>query len=842
MKTLSNENLNKTSNTSTRRMGGVADYFTILGIGSQLELKKSSNKNYTSTTNHKHGSDTENDNEVALQEEECAMVERFYREIVEMCIFTVYLDEDRNYYLGASLATSLTEEQELIEINHRSSKGKLLNLHLANQEKKVPSDVSGFTLVLQTLPLGSSSNDTTHSSQHALDTNFSFMDHDTTINNSMSLSMNTTFESKHGGPLWKKYDTFQADISPMTGIRCTLQSMLKMEDLMNMSMSFTQSFDGSHHQDASFESKTHTNQSESKSKHKPSSAGGRFSHLTKHMNVAGISKLRDQLSPLLTTTATTAMTPTNTKTTSNKNKGDGKRLHDSQMIPTKQFYIGYRRRGPDESDKPGIADVTLSYCRIHKSTIVHPELERYIPPLQDEKTIENEQDAQRVSRIQNAQKGAAVLKRGLVTGADLAKRVASTGGKRIFGKKDDSFDSELCCQENDTSNVASELSTVEIQKKSNIVYDQVSLKDLIEVPVGYDQMIIPDMYQTIQMPVPPSPTKSKSPSRSPTRKSPKRKDSQNLSSGEKRMQKTFLFNANKDDLTPRDAGIGVEAFVDGKTFLHPSPRSKGSPSRVKLRKNPWSPVESIPAVDEFSNLDESDDNIEITHVDHESLLPTLVPIETLPNIYDEMDRNDGGDYEYIPIIAVRRQRFSEEERFREDPSIVELGLTFTNFVGKPIFPIDDEEDEFGEDCCDDPLLKTSGWSDSVYVTQDSKRNEDESHDDEMDNEEDRDERKEDIRAFALPKVMCKRNSPIGFLDTPFATRVLDRFPKKDYKGVPLPEEELPMFCYPTGCRLIRAKYQDAPLPDYYGFVLKNERGDNIYGKTIFLLLQLGVIS
>ena len=47
-------------------------------------------------------------------------------------------------------------------------------------------------------------------------------------------------------------------------------------------------------------------------------------------------------------------------------------------------------------------------------------------------------------------------------------------------------------------------------------------------------------------------------------------------------------------------------------------------------------------------------------------------------------------------------------------------------------------------------------------------------------------------------------------------------------GTPLPEEELPMFCYPTGCRLHRARYSDAPLAQCYGFVVKNERGDSIY--------------
>ena len=84
--------------------------------------------------------------------------------------------------------------------------------------------------------------------------------------------------------------------------------------------------------------------------------------------------------------------------------------------------------------------------------------------------------------------------------------------------------------------------------------------------------------------------------------------------------------------------------------------------------------------------------------------------------------------------------------------------------------------------------------------------------------------------FGTPIFISKWNLPMGFADAPFAASVLDRFPKKNYKGLPLPEEELPMFCYPTGCRLKRALFRDAPLPKCYGFVVKNERGDSLYGK------------
>ena len=114
----------------------------------------------------------------------------------------------------------------------------------------------------------------------------------------------------------------------------------------------------------------------------------------------------------------------------------------------------------------------------------------------------------------------------------------------------------------------------------------------------------------------------------------------------------------------------------------------------------------------------------------------------------------------------------------------------------------EEEDEFEESQNDDedPFSNRSTWRPSNDVLE-SDTNEEDAEDNykKAPNE-------EDLLAFGMPAIVCKRNLPMGFLDNPFATQVLDRFPKKDYKGVPLPEEELPMFCYPTGCKLFRARY------------------------------------
>jgi hypothetical protein len=192
-------------------------------------------------------------------------------------------------------------------------------------------------------------------------------------------------------------------------------------------------------------------------------------------------------------------------------------------------------------------------------------------------------------------------------------------------------------------------------------------------------------------------------------------------------------------------------------------------------------------------------------------------------------------YDYIPILAVRRQRVGDEERYREDPAAVDITLSFLDRAGRPkMYGLgegsdddyeDDEEDEAGVAVS---VLRKTGWKASADVTLSSRRREQERS------------QNQDGQAYSLspndllglPFVLLRHNSPQGFADAPFATSVVDRFPQKNYKGLPLPEEELPMFCYPTGCRLRRAKFQDAPLAECYGFVVKNERGDSIHGELL----------
>ena len=193
-----------------------------------------------------------------------------------------------------------------------------------------------------------------------------------------------------------------------------------------------------------------------------------------------------------------------------------------------------------------------------------------------------------------------------------------------------------------------------------------------------------------------------------------------------------------------------------------------------------------------------------------------------------MMHEDDDEYVFVPILAVRRQRIGEEERFHEDPAIVDMSVSFLDQMGDPVLPFE-EVDPFEEESNDagSIVLDKSVW---VLVNSKSPRSTSSP-------------RHSTAQVSSRPNlgavcILVRRNLPLGFCDAAFSTSVLDRFPYKNYKGLPLPEEELPMFCYPTGCRLHRAKFSDASLPEYYGFVVKNERGDSIYVSCVSFMEPL----
>jgi hypothetical protein len=428
--------------------------------------------------------------------------------------------------------------------------------------------------------------------------------------------------------------------------------------------------------------------------------------------------------------------------TSTPLRGFGRKLGTSlrqfNHPPRKQtkFHLGFRRRGPDETDRPAIADVLLRFVKIHVST-----LSANLPD--DESSIAAHSTVQSSSPARSA----LLLKRGLVTGAHFASRVAEAGKHRLLEKyrKDGHLFPE----------------TGRIHGPDAVI---VPLDELLLLPSGFEDWSVPDGYRWLKFTNSPRP---KSPHYSARAMSPFHVNE----------HKTILVPKCSDVGSDTSSGFGIEAYMESALY---------SPPEQKKRDN-W----------DGADLD--------------AFMPKLLP-EQLPDV-SEMQEHD--DYVYIPILAVRRQRTGDEERYHEDPGVIDMSVTFCDTGGNAVLPDGfDADDDFSNDQDEGSfnLLNKSKWSICLQTVNSEGA------------------RRTTSGPLGTPQVLVKRNMPIGFADAAFATKVLDRFPVKNYKGLPLPEEELPMFCYPTGCRLYRARFSDAPLPQYYGFVVKNERGDSIHGE------------
>ncbi|KAL7544101.1 hypothetical protein ACHAXR_013579, partial [Thalassiosira sp. AJA248-18] len=185
---------------------------------------------------------------------------------------------------------------------------------------------------------------------------------------------------------------------------------------------------------------------------------------------------------------------------------------------------------------------------------------------------------------------------------------------------------------------------------------------------------------------------------------------------------------------------------------------------------------------------------------------------------------------YIPLLAIRRQRIGDEERYHEDPAVVDIQLTsFLDDNGNPVPPMvkeeeeEEEEEEFGRGSktlmqfgAHPDILKKTPWTPSSDYNNNNHNNKSTGLQEGQQQQQ------------PLIIILLRHNIPLGITDLPFPTRVLDRFPQKNYRGMPFPEEELPMFCYAGGSMLVRDKVRNLGMPKSFGFVVKNERGDSIY--------------
>jgi hypothetical protein len=403
------------------------------------------------------------------------------------------------------------------------------------------------------------------------------------------------------------------------------------------------------------------------------------------------------------------------------------RMHLFSRVRTK-YYLSYRRRAPDESHRPAIADMTMAYVRLHRATI---------PPSPSSHNKDSSSTA-----------GSAVSHQTHQTASNALLRAAEAGKQAVQNRvlrTTNSWHSNPTTSATTTTTTTT--TTIDTMDFSDL--PAVALKTLMDLPSGYDEWSIPDQFQELRFPSMDPGTPS---------------------------HKTLLFSGDDDAATTESSEVGVEA------------------------------VERPPSEETWQ----------------QQIRPKLVVSLNNNNNNQDVMAADDEDYVYIPILAIRRQRVGNEERYHEDPAMAEIAVMFRDAEGIPVLPAEELDDEFDEpDAMAVSLLDKTAWEPTGMgiLNNNSKR-----------------------QSLGTTCLVVRRNRPLGFCDAAFSTSVMDRFPYKNYKGLPLPEEELPMFCYPTGCRLQRAKFCEAPLPQYYGFVVKNERGDSIYVSCVSFMEPLTVLK
>lgn len=339
-----------------------------------------------------------------------------------------------------------------------------------------------------------------------------------------------------------------------------------------------------------------------------------------------------------------------------------------------------------------------------------------------------------------------------------------------------------------------------------------SLAEMLPLPDGFDEWVVPDFCSTLFLPTPEflkqqQSVRDQMQYNSSSRRQPILVDRTHA------LPSTVARNDN-EALSPASLGIsspssmGVEAM-----YLSPS-----STSRMNDRTDRHGSID----VDTPRSSDDNTSPLaspQFTHsVPDPTYLPTLVSWRAVPISHKNGGYNDvnADDHVYIPILAIRRQQVGEAERFNEDPAIVDIRLAPSDSNRFLSAIIDDDDDDDFNDRDSTPMmqhgahpniLKKSRWIPCANTNAHSPSPLLKYH----------------------PFILIQRNLPNGFVDLPFPARVLDRFPTKNYRGMPFPEEELPLFCYAGGSRLVRDKLRNLPMPRYFGFVVKNERGDSIYG-------------
>ncbi len=376
----------------------------------------------------------------------------------------------------------------------------------------------------------------------------------------------------------------------------------------------------------------------------------------------------------------------------------------------------------------------------------------------------------------------------------------------------------------------------------DMLIQKMVLRSHLPLPTGYDEWIIPDFCEMLHVPT-----------AELVRRRRIRRQQQRTSSGQHPRRLPPPILVDRTHAIPSGPSSVTSPSSVGMEVMYLSPTNALSPNEGNVSGNSakydGSTISSMMAVrDKNGGLNMKKQQI----VSDPDFSPILVSSKSIPypspNLIDKGNNynadydgdNDDDSHIFIPILAIRRQRIGDEERFHEDPSIVDIKATHLDAGG--LIPTMSEEDDDDNNYNDgfgrgpsaaspkltsimarmqsnntSDILSTTQWTLSTSVAAAAPSQ---------------------YLHRLQPILMVRRNARDGFSDIPFATaKVLDRFPQKNYRGMPFPEEELPLFCYPGGSYLVRGKLRDWKLPRSFGFVVKNERGDSIFGAVVLLILS-----
>ncbi len=155
-----------TTCSSKEEGGGVADYFAILGVGEELTWKHAQKKSTEAATPSSNNHETNDQDEAAL-------VQRFYREIVQVNILVIQPQEQQQQQQRPRIigqAPSYTEEHDLKSTRSFSSSAlphspshsdATTNVTFAdaandNNTSLQQVEMDGFTIIQRTCPAGRS--------------------------------------------------------------------------------------------------------------------------------------------------------------------------------------------------------------------------------------------------------------------------------------------------------------------------------------------------------------------------------------------------------------------------------------------------------------------------------------------------------------------------------------------------------------------------------------------------------------------------------------------------------------------------------------------------------------